>query len=151
MLLIKGGTVKTITQGDIKDGEILIDEGKILAVGKGLDVPEGCEVYDASGMLVTPGLIDGHTGIEVLFHVVLVQGLYLGSHHPCLLERGLVGQAVAVGGRDSIVGVEDTVGDDVALDVVLDLLELGVVAHTAYTLDTLLGEGVADGHELILL
>ena len=63
MLLIKGGTVKTITRGDIKDGEILIDEGKILAVGKGLDVPEGCEVYDASGMLVTPGLIDGHTHI----------------------------------------------------------------------------------------
>ena len=30
MLLIKGGTVKTITQGDIKDGEILIDEGKNL-------------------------------------------------------------------------------------------------------------------------
>ena len=63
MLLIKGGTVKTITQGDITDGEILIDEGKILAVGKDLTVPEGCEVYDASGMLVTPGLIDGHTHI----------------------------------------------------------------------------------------
>ena len=63
MLLIKGGTVKTITKGDIKDGEILIDEGKILAVGKNLNVPQGCEVYDASGMLVTPGLIDGHTHI----------------------------------------------------------------------------------------
>ena len=63
MLLIKGGTVKTITQGDILDGEILIDEGKILAVGKGLTVPEGCEVFDATGKLVTPGLIDGHTHI----------------------------------------------------------------------------------------
>ena len=63
MLLIKGGTVKPITQGDITEGEILIDKGKILAVGKDLDVPEGCEVYDASGKLVTPGLIDGHTHI----------------------------------------------------------------------------------------
>lgn len=63
MLLIKGGTVKTITQGDITDGEILIDEGKILAVGKGLDVPADCEVFDAAGKLVTPGLIDGHTHI----------------------------------------------------------------------------------------
>ena len=63
MLLIKGGTVKTITHGDITDGEILIDNGKILAVGKGLEVPENCEVFDASGKLVTPGLIDGHTHI----------------------------------------------------------------------------------------
>ena len=63
MLLIKGGTVKTITHGDIEDGEILIDDGKILAVGKGLEVPEGCEVFDAAGKLVTPGLIDGHTHI----------------------------------------------------------------------------------------
>ena len=63
MLLIKGGTIKTITHGDIPDGEILIDNGKILAVGKGLEVPENCEVFDASGKLVTPGLIDGHTHI----------------------------------------------------------------------------------------
>ena len=63
MLLIKGGTVKTITQGDITDGEILIDEGKILAVGKGLDVPADCEIFNAAGKLVTPGLIDGHTHI----------------------------------------------------------------------------------------
>ena len=63
MLLIKGGTVKTITQGDITDGEILIDEGKILAVGKRLDVPADCEIFNAAGKLVTPGLIDGHTHI----------------------------------------------------------------------------------------
>ena len=63
MLLIKGGTIKTITHGDIPDGEILIDNGKILAVGKGLEVPENCDVFDASGKLVTPGLIDGHTHI----------------------------------------------------------------------------------------
>ena len=63
MLLIKGGLIKTITCGDIPDGEILIDEGKILAVGKALDVPEGCEVFDAGGKLVTPGLIDAHTHI----------------------------------------------------------------------------------------
>ena len=63
MLLIKGGTVKTITNGDIPEGEILIHEGKILAVGKGLNIPEGCEIYDASEKLITPGLIDAHTHI----------------------------------------------------------------------------------------
>jgi len=63
VLLIKGGTVKTITQGDIPEGEILIDNGKILAVGAHVDAPEGCEVFDAGGKLVTPGFVDAHTHI----------------------------------------------------------------------------------------
>ncbi|MBR2719243.1 MAG: amidohydrolase [Clostridia bacterium] len=63
MLLIKGGTIKTMAGEDIVNGEILIDDGKIISVGKDLVVPEGTEVYDASGCLVTPGLIDGHCHI----------------------------------------------------------------------------------------
>ncbi len=63
MLLIKGGTIKTMAGEDIVNGEILIDDGKIISVGKDLVIPEGTEVYDASGCLVTPGLIDGHCHI----------------------------------------------------------------------------------------
>ena len=63
MLLIQGGLIKTITHGDIPDGQILIEDGKILAVGANVDAPEGCLVFDAKGMLITPGLIDAHTHI----------------------------------------------------------------------------------------
>ena len=63
MLLIQGGLVKPITGDDIPDGQILIDNGKIIEIGKNITVPGGCEVFDASGMLVTPGLIDAHTHI----------------------------------------------------------------------------------------
>ena len=63
MLLIQGGLIKTVTRGDIPDGQILIDEGKIRAVGKQVDAPAGCPAFDAGGMLVTPGLIDAHTHI----------------------------------------------------------------------------------------
>ena len=63
MLLIQGGLIKTITHGDIPDGQILIEDGKILAVGADVDAPEGCPVFDAKGMLITPGLIDAHTHI----------------------------------------------------------------------------------------
>lgn len=65
MLLIQGGTIKPITGEDIPDGQILIDNGKILEIGKNITVPGDCEVFDASGMLVTPGLIDAHTHIGV--------------------------------------------------------------------------------------
>ena len=39
MLLIQGGLIKTITQGDIRDGQILIDEGKIVSIGQKVDAP----------------------------------------------------------------------------------------------------------------
>ena len=63
MLLIKGGLVKPIAGEDIPDGQVLIDGGKIAAVGRNLDVPERTEVYDAAGCIVTPGLVDAHTHI----------------------------------------------------------------------------------------
>ena len=60
MLLIQGGTIKTITGNDIKNGQILIDGDRIKAIGTKLDVPEGTEVFDASGCLVTPGFVEAH-------------------------------------------------------------------------------------------
>ena len=42
MLLIQGGLIKTITQGDIRDGQILIDDGKIVSIGQKVDAPDGC-------------------------------------------------------------------------------------------------------------
>ena len=63
MLLIKNGLVKTISHGDIPGGSVMIDGGKIAAVGKDIPVPEGCEVFDARGGYITPGLIDAHTHI----------------------------------------------------------------------------------------
>ena len=65
MKLIQGGLVKTITNGDIPNGQILIDGGKIVAVGQNLDVPAGTEIIDAAGCVVTPGFIDAHCHIGI--------------------------------------------------------------------------------------
>ncbi len=52
--------------GSIEKGTILIKAGKITAVGAEVAVPPGATVIDASGRVVTPGLIDAHshTAIE---------------------------------------------------------------------------------------
>ena len=42
MLLIKNGYLKPVTSPDIPCGQILIDEGKIVAMGETVDAPEGC-------------------------------------------------------------------------------------------------------------
>ncbi|CAN5863220.1 hypothetical protein BH23PLA1_BH23PLA1_10270 [soil metagenome] len=54
---IVGGDIETVTQGLIRRGTILIQDGKILEVGQDIDVPEGDEVIDASGKTITPGFI----------------------------------------------------------------------------------------------
>ena len=59
-ILIRGGLVKPISGSDIPGGEVLVEGGKIAAVGRGLKPPAKCRVIDASGCLVTPGLIDAH-------------------------------------------------------------------------------------------
>lgn len=65
MLLIQGGWVKPIEGEDIENGQVLVDGGKIVAVGRNLEVPEGTEIYDAAGCLVTPGFVEAHCHIGI--------------------------------------------------------------------------------------
>ena len=65
MLLIKNGTVNTITQGIQKIG-ILIKDKKIVAMGENVEEQldsetEELEIIDAEGNFIYPGFIDAHT------------------------------------------------------------------------------------------
>ncbi|HEY8392882.1 MAG TPA: amidohydrolase [Capillibacterium sp.] len=60
MLLIKNGMILTMAGAPIPGGEVLVEAGKIVAVGKNLAVPAGCTVLDAEGGYVMPGIIDAH-------------------------------------------------------------------------------------------
>lgn len=66
MLLIKNGTIKTMAGPDIPNGQLLIDGGKIIAVGETVDAPADVPVFDAAGCLVTPGFVDGHCHIGMM-------------------------------------------------------------------------------------
>ena len=60
MLLLKNATVLTMDEPQvIEHGDVLIDGGKIAAVGTDL-AQEGCEVIDLTGRIVMPGLVDAH-------------------------------------------------------------------------------------------
>jgi len=64
MLFIQNGNIKTMTGEDIKNGAILMDDnGKIAAIGADLTAPEGAQVIDAGGRLVTPGCVEAHCHI----------------------------------------------------------------------------------------
>lgn len=60
MIAIVNGKVLTITQGSFDPGTVLIEGGKIVAVGEHVEIPEDAEIYDAAGRWVLPGFIEAH-------------------------------------------------------------------------------------------
>jgi imidazolonepropionase-like amidohydrolase len=63
---ITGGRVVPVTADPVENGTVLIEDGKITAVGADLAVPDGAQVIDAAGQWVLPGFIEvhGHVGVH---------------------------------------------------------------------------------------
>jgi imidazolonepropionase-like amidohydrolase len=64
-LALKGGTIFTVTHGTIENGMIVIQKGKITAVGEDVSIPAGIKVLDVTGKYVMPGIVDSHTHIAL--------------------------------------------------------------------------------------
>src|SRR6266849_6163914 len=66
VVAISGGRIVPITGDDIERGTVLMENGKIAAVGAEVAVPDGAEVVDAAGAWVLPGFIEahGHVGVS---------------------------------------------------------------------------------------
>ncbi len=67
-LLIKNGTVLTVTKGTLQNTDVLVKDGKISQIGKNIATPAGYKVIDATGLFVMPGIIDAHShaGIDAV-------------------------------------------------------------------------------------
>jgi imidazolonepropionase-like amidohydrolase len=65
-MLIKNATILTASHGTIKNGSILVRDGKIAAVGANVKATDAnALVIDATGKFVTPGIIDAHSHTAV--------------------------------------------------------------------------------------
>jgi imidazolonepropionase-like amidohydrolase len=62
-LLIRGATIHTAAGAPIRNGAILIRDGKVVQVGAGLSAPADARVIDAAGKDLVPGMIDNHSHI----------------------------------------------------------------------------------------
>jgi imidazolonepropionase-like amidohydrolase len=64
-VVIKNGTILTVTHGTIQNGSVYIHDGKIAAVGQTVNAPAGATVIDATGKFVMPGIIDSHAHLAL--------------------------------------------------------------------------------------
>jgi imidazolonepropionase-like amidohydrolase len=60
---LKGGKLLTVTHGVIENGVLVMQGGKITALGaaSSVNIPSGAQLIDATGMTIYPGLIDSET------------------------------------------------------------------------------------------
>jgi imidazolonepropionase-like amidohydrolase len=73
-IFVKGATIWTSgPAGILEDSDMMITQGKITAIGQGLEAPSGALVIDAGGKHVTAGLIDAHS------HTAISSGVNEGS------------------------------------------------------------------------
>ncbi|HSD32560.1 MAG TPA: dihydroorotase [Gemmatimonadales bacterium] len=63
-LLLRQGRVIDPARRFDAVADVLMEDGKIVAVGTGLGAPDGVEIRDVSGKVVAPGLVDVHVHLR---------------------------------------------------------------------------------------
>ncbi len=66
MLCVKNGFIHDAVHEEAYVGDILVENGKIKAIGEHLETEEGVSVVDAEGLQVYPGFVEahGHIGLD---------------------------------------------------------------------------------------
>jgi imidazolonepropionase-like amidohydrolase len=120
-LLIKDATILTVSRGTIARGSILVENGKIAAVGPNLKAKPGMAVIEASGLVAMPGIIDTHSHIAIQggvneFSLSIVPevrvkdvvtgddvSIYRALAGGTTTARLLHGSANTIGGQDAVI------------------------------------------------
>lgn len=63
IVAIRNATLVTVSRGLIRNGTIVLQNGKIAALGTNVQIPTGAEIVDGTGKFVSPGIIDAHSHI----------------------------------------------------------------------------------------
>lgn len=108
-VLLRGGRVIDPSRDLDEALDVLLQDGKVAAIGSGLKAPEDADVRDVSGLVVAPGLVDVHVHLREP-----------GGEHKETIATGA--WAAAVGGFTSICAMPNTdppIDDPAAVGFVL--------------------------------
>ena len=125
-VVLRGGKLLTVTHGTIENGVLVIENGKIAAVGaaSSVKIPKDARVIDVSGMTVYPGLIDSETQLglteieaddttndfielsdEIMPHMHVYDAFHAESELiPVTRYNGITNAIVAPGSHDTLPG-----------------------------------------------
>ena len=93
--LIKGGRVIDPAHNRDEVFDLLVENGKVARLAKTISPPAGAQVFDATGLIVAPGLVDIHVHLREP-----------GNEGAETIESGTL--AAASGGVTSVVAMPNT-------------------------------------------
>jgi imidazolonepropionase-like amidohydrolase len=130
-VVFRGGKLLTVTRGTIEHGVLIIENGKITAVGEAnsVKIPKDGRVIDVTGMTIYPGLIDSETQLglteiqaeettndfiepsdEIMPHMHVYDAFHAESELiPVTRYNGITNAIVAPGSRDTLPGQDSFV------------------------------------------
>ena len=73
-ILIKNGKIYTMAGSVIDNGSILIQDGKIAAIGAEVEAPTAAQIIDAGGRMIVPGMIDAHSHLGMAESAIGFEG-----------------------------------------------------------------------------
>ena len=86
-VLLRNGTIHPVSGAVIERGSVLIEDGRITAVGERVRAPRGVQTVDVSGLHVYPGMIDSATELglsEIDAVEATTDQAEIGEYHPQL-------------------------------------------------------------------
>ncbi|MDE3001568.1 MAG: amidohydrolase/deacetylase family metallohydrolase [Gemmatimonadota bacterium] len=109
-LLIRGGTLVDPAEGLIGVRDVAFAAGRVAAVGESLDRDDAREVIDASGCVVTPGLIDLHVHVfaGVSHYGIEPDPTCLARGATTVVDAGSAGADIFPGFRKYVIDVSET-------------------------------------------
>lgn len=113
LIAITGGTLITMTGENYCPGTLLINKGKIVAVGLKVELEPETEVIDATGKIIMPGLVDAHCHLGIAEEIYRVEGDDTNEHTDPVTPHLRALDAINPqdqGFHDAILGGVTTVG-----------------------------------------
>ena len=109
-LLIKGGMLVDPAENLSGVRDVAFAGGLVAAVGEGLDTGDACEVIDAAGCVVTPGLIDIHVHVfaGVSHFGIEPDPTCLARGATTVVDAGSAGADIFPGFRKYVIDVSET-------------------------------------------
>ena len=104
-LLVKGGTVVDPSQEIHQTCDVAFSRGKVAAIEEGIAESQAQEVIDASGLIVTPGLVDLHTHVYwgVSHYGIDADDTCLAKGVTTVVDAGSAGAATFAGFRRHVI------------------------------------------------
>ncbi len=125
IVVIKAKHILPISGAEIIDGLIIIEGGKIKAIGQNLNIPQGAEVKDMGESWVTPGLIEAHTTFAMgdrysrpdtdetsnpnTAHLMILDGINPFAKSFTYAARSGVTASMVAPGRSNVIGGQTAV------------------------------------------